>query len=80
MITSLEAIRIFEQGCFIHQFSGVRSGSSCGIDFKRLKTDNNTFEILVMSKDIVDSVRVNIDLNHRLAVESKRIYQHVFYL
>ncbi len=80
MITSLEAIRIFAQGCFIHQLSEVRSGSSCGIDFRRLKTDNNTFEILVKSKGIVNLVRANIDLNHRLAVESKQICQHAFYL
>lgn len=80
MITSLEEIRIFVQGCFIHQLSDVKSGSSYGMDFRRLKTDNTVFKILVMSKDIVDSVKSNIDLNHRLAVESKRIYQHVFYL
>ena len=80
MIISLEAIRIFMHGCTVHHFSGVISGSSCGMDFRRPKTDSNISEILVRSKCIVNSVKADIALHHLSVAESKRICPHAFFL
>lgn len=79
MTISLEAILNFLHGCNIHQFSGVNSGSSCGIILTRLKTANHAFGLFLKDKHIDRAVRADIDSDLKLTVGSIQIFPHALF-